>query len=267
MTKYFLITITALVSVGFLCFTYIYESTSENLAIDLFPKPDALILGEVKEVSNENKTGMQFFDVGTRFSPITKESIINAKTFEDFLQNSNIPNIMAYTSLDVIVLDDDTDTDVKQHGSTGRFTEAQKQLLHSLDYSTNLKIRAEYTVRTAKGTIEAEYATPHVTIAPAKGAKYLYSKHHLLMYLENYSKDQIAKTQRENLKPGKLYFTISKTGSIKNIHIPKSCGYPEVDNKIKALMTTLPGTWEPAKDTYGQAVDQTLVISYGQLGC
>jgi TonB family protein len=69
------------------------------------------------------------------------------------------------------------------------------------------------------------------------------------------------------LQPGKVYFTVDKAGTVSAIRLSASSGYPALDTRVLELMNTLPGTWKPATNAAGEAVEQEFVFSFGTVGC
>ena len=71
----------------------------------------------------------------------------------------------------------------------------------------------------------------------------------------------------EQLKPARLYFTVTKDGTIENLKLDSGSGYPEVDKKMMELITKTPGAWLPAKNSKAETVNQELVVFFGLMGC
>jgi len=209
-----------------------------------------------------------FFDFGTRFSAIKKGDLDKSRSILDFLPKDQTQRVVLYKSVDIIIIKDDKQSDIIETGKGGVLTAAQIELLQSSDYSTNIKIRADYLEKNkVTGQLDNSYSTPHLTIVPEKQAVYISGKEALIKYLRENSKENTAIVQKDNLIPAKLYFTVTKKGTISNIKIPRSSGYPSLDKKIIELITKAPGKWEPAENSKGEKVDQELVISFGMVGC
>ena len=88
-------------------------------------------------------------------------------------------------------------------------------------------------------------------------------------YLKNHSLEARTKANvvAEKLKPAKLYFTVSKTGTIENVRLDRSSNYPIVDEAMIELIKNAPGEWLPAENEKGEKVEQELVVSFGLMGC
>ncbi len=209
-----------------------------------------------------------FYSVGNRFNSIKKEDLDNARSFSDFIGEDHAQRIVSYKSLSVIILEENKQTDIKETSDSGVLTAAQIELLRSSDYSTNLLIWADYREKNKEtGVLEDSYWTPYLTIVPETQAVYGNGNDALINYLKENSKEETVKVQEDKLQPGKLYFTITKDGTISNVKVVATSGYPDVDNKLIELISKAPGTWEPAKNSKGEDVDQVLVISFGNMGC
>ena len=117
------------------------------------------------------------------------------------------------------------------------------------------------------GVLEDTRWTPYLTIVPEKQAEYSEGKEALMKYLKENSEDARAHIIPEKLQPAKLYFTVTKNGTIAHVRLDRSSNYPVVDKRMIDLITNLPGKWEPAENLKGEKVDQELVISFGLIGC
>lgn len=208
------------------------------------------------------------FDLGTRFTGIKKEDLLSARSFADFIGDAHISRIMSYSSLSVTILEDGEPNDIKETGESGDFTPAQLKLLRTLDYSTNLMIRADYMEkRDETGLIEKDSWTPYLTVVPETQAAYSEGKEKLINYFIENSDVNSIEIVREKLKSARLYFTVTKNGTIENVNLSGTSGYPIIDDKMIELIGNAPGTWIPAQSFLGEKVDQELVISFGTMGC
>lgn len=210
------------------------------------------------------------YDIGPRFNVIKKGDLDNVRSFSDFIGEEHAQRIVSYKSLSVIILDGEkqTDTKIKGTGKDGVLTAAQIKLLQSADYSTNLLIWADYKEKNIEtGQLEDSHWTPYLTIVPEKQANYASGKDELIEYLKNNSEEVRANVDAEKLQPAKLFFTVTKNGTIENVNLDRPSGYPNVDETMKELITETQGAWKPAENSKGEKVDQELVISFGLMGC
>lgn len=225
---------------------------------------DSPVITDVKEKS----TPEFVYDVGPRFNSITKKDLLNLKSFNDYIGQEHVNRIVSYKSLSVILLENSQKTDIKLTTDSGMFSTDQLELLKSFDYSTNLMLWADYTEKWEEdGKIEDSYWTPYLTIVPETQAAYKNGKEAMINYLQQNSKELTANLDQDKLKPGQIFFTVTKDGVISNVEIVSTSGFHDLDEKIKALISALPEKWQPAKKANGDNVDQTLTVFYGKMGC
>lgn len=266
MKKKILIFCAVLTTLSLTAFGYI----NRNYSVELLEISDN---DDVVNTSADEKMEKRIFtdfiyDVGPRFGPIKKSNIDKAISVNDILDETQIASIMSYKSVSVIIIKDDKQSDIRATGNSQKLNEAQLKLLQSSDYSTNFLIRLEYQqMNKETGELEDSYSTPHLTIVPEKQATYKNGKDALKKYLKENSQESRANVQVDKLQPAKLFFTVTKKGTIENIHLDRTSNYPEVDKKMIELITNVPGVWEPAENSKGEKVDQELVISFGLMGC
>ena len=84
--------------------------------------------------------------------------------------------------------------------------------------------------------MEDSYLSPHLTVVPEKQAEYINGKQNLMNYLKDKSLEARANVQVDKLQPAKLYFTVTKTGTIENVTLDRSSNYLEVDKKMIELL-------------------------------
>ncbi|NQY28374.1 MAG: energy transducer TonB [Flavobacteriaceae bacterium] len=217
----------------------------------------------------EKKTFTDFiYDVGPRFRAIKKRDVDNAISIAAFFDEKQLQSIVSLKSVNIIIIEGKKRTDTKTTGHSNRLTAAQLKLIQSFDYSTNFLIRAEYQqINKETGELEDSYSTPHLTIIPEKQAEYINGKDTLKKFLKENSKKSRTNVDAEELKPAKLYFTITKNGSIENVKLDRSSGYPLVDEKMIELINNTSGKWKPAENYKGEKIEQELVVSFGLMGC
>ncbi len=210
-----------------------------------------------------------FYDVASRYmTTFTKEDLNKVKSMSDFLPKEQIESIVSFRSVSITFLDNDYKSIVKEAGNSEIFNVAQIKLLRSADYSTDILIRAEYQEKNKEtGELEYSYTTPHITIVPEKEAEYINGKDVLIKYLKENSKVQTAIVKQDKLQPGKVRFTVTRKGTISNVKLFATSGYPSIDKTMVELITKTTGDWESATNSKGEIVDQELVFSFGIIGC
>ncbi|MGK0386801.1 MAG: hypothetical protein ACI849_001420 [Patiriisocius sp.] len=218
---------------------------------------------------NKNKIFTDFiYDVGPRFGPIKKGAIDKATTIDAFFDEDETQNIVSLTSVTVIIVIDDKRSDIRETGYSSDLTTAQLKLLQSSDYNTNFLIKAEYQqLNTNNNKLEPSSSTPHLTIVPEKQAAYLPGKDVLKEYLKTNSEGARETVDPKKLKPAKLFFTVTKNGTLEHMRLDRPSGYPHIDKKMIEFINKAPGAWIPAENIKGEKVDQELVVSFGLMGC
>ena len=209
------------------------------------------------------------YDVDSRFmADYTKEQLKDAKSIIQFDSRISEEQIVSIQSTSVSVLNDKYEQVEKVQGSTLEFNDAQMKLLRSAPYSADILIRMDYLERSHfNDGPQNNYTTPHLTIVPEKQAKFEGGRDGLVAYLRIKSRDAITMAEEDKLKPGKVRFTISKKGKVKDVILISSSGYDSIDERMVGLITDLPGKWKPAENLKGQKVDEQLVFSFGLIGC
>lgn len=210
-----------------------------------------------------------FYDVSSRYmSTYTKKDLAQVRSMADFLTGEKYESIVSYHSVSISIIDENYETVERKTGACDVFSAAQVELLRSAPYSANILIRAEYVEKNQEtGELEEGYSTPHITIVPENEAKYVRGKNALIEYLKENSKDQIAVVHADILQPGKVHFTVTRNGTISNVKLSATSGYPSIDQRMIDLITNTPGKWEPATNSKGEKVNQELVYSFGIVGC
>lgn len=258
-----------IVIVGVAAFGFINLSDLKSAS-----KEAAIVDAKLDDVKAPEKANDKIFtdfiyDVGPRFEAITKSELDKVTTFTDFIGEEHAQRIVSFKSMSVILFEGEKRSEVKESIlNTNVFTTAQKEKMQSLPYSTNFMVWADYTEKNEEtGELEDNHWTPHLTIVPETQAEYESGREGLKSYLIANTREMIANVNPEKLKPAKLYFRVTREGTLKDIRLDRSSGYPEVDNGMIELVSKLPGIWRPAENSEGEKVDQELVVSFGLMGC
>ena len=86
-------------------------------------------------------------------------------------------------------------------------------------------------------------------------------------YIKAQSKDYIQDLDSRKLKAGKISFDIDQLGVTSSANLEHTCGYSDIDQRMLDIINSLPGKWNPAKDSEGNAISQTYIFSFGMVGC
>lgn len=207
------------------------------------------------------------YDVGSRFAPMKKSAIEKATSLEDFFTWEELRAISEIKFIEIIIIENERQTQKRAISYTKDFTDAQLKLLQSLDYTSHFNIRIEYLEKNSIGQLEHKFNSPHITIVPEKQAEYMDGKEVLKKFLKENSSEARKDVDPEKLQPAKLHFTVTKDGNIKNVKLDRTSNYPEVDKTMIELIKNLPGKWKPAENLKGEKMDQEQVVSFGLMGC
>ena len=218
-----------------------------------------------------------FHGVDSRFNTtITKEELHNAKSIRDILPARAFNNVVSYETVRVSTVYTDpesysvvyADPAKSAEGSTYELNAEQLSIIRSASYSTNLCIRVDHKSRdTDSGELRDNYLQWFLTVVPENKAQYEGGEEAILTFLEEQSRQKIANLDRNKLSPGKVSFTVSKTGTIEDVHLTYPSGYPSVDSHLIDLVKVMPGRWKPASNSQGEQVGQEFVVFYGVEGC
>lgn len=258
MKKTILISCAVLATLSLVAFTLINEnkSTKNNKEVAIITA--SAENNEDKKETHSNRFSDFIYDIGTRFKPIKKSDVTNASSINIFFDSHEMEKIESVKSVELIIVEKDVRTDKRALGNNAFFNEAQVNFLNAVDYSTSFVIKVDYKDKTS---------TPHFTIVPEVQAEYIYGKDALVKYFIDNTKAATANIPEDKLKPAKLYFTVTKKGTIDGVHLDRSSGYPEVDKLVTRLISETPGGWIPATNSEGETVEQELVVSFGLIGC
>lgn len=259
--KIFIVGVTILCLTAFGFITWNDSETGET------SNNDSVATVKLEEINKEVKIDFPF-SVSTQFRGIKKGKLDNVTSFADFIGQKHADRIVSYNSLRVIVLEDGEQTDNQETTDSGLLSPAQLELLQSLDYSTNILIWADYQETNPEtGKVEKSYWTPYLTIVPEKEAVYVDGSDALIDYFKENSGVKTITVRKDQLRPGQLYFTVTKKGTISDVKLAGTSGYPAIDKAVIEMINKAPGKWEPAENAKGEKIDQKLVISFGSMGC
>ncbi len=262
---FFCTLLTAMSITNFSCINWSHVAEQE----ETLSSTSVPILNDLLNTIKEQADSDFFYDVDSRYmSTMTKEEMGHVRSLDDIFPEEQIESIVSYQSVSVTILGDNYETISIESGESEVFNDAQIKLLHTAPYSTNILIRADYVEKNRQtGKLEENYSTPHITIIPEKEAIYESGKEALINYLKKNSKEQTIIVQKYRLQPGKVHFTICRDGTISDVKLVATSGYPSIDKTMTDLITKTPGKWEPAVNAKGEKVDQELVFSFGIVGC
>ena len=260
MKKSIIITCIVIAAISFFGFNYLSQNKSDEKALNI---------ASIEVTTEAKKSDADFiYGIGPRFGPIKKEIIHNDLSITHFLDDMQQDRITSIESIELIVIENDAESNNRIKAKSSEFNEAQINLLKSFNYSDGFKLRIDYKEKHFGSTeLFDAYSTPHHTVVPETQAEYIYGKSALINFFVENTKAATAQIPEDKLKPAKLYFTVTKKGSIENVNLDRSSGFPEIDDLMTLLISETPGGWIPASNAKGENVDQELVVSFGLMGC
>lgn len=211
-----------------------------------------------------------YYGVDTRFAAIKKTDIDKATTIYDFLNEGEKQQIAHVNSVDIITIKNNQQSDMRQYGTSDRFTDAQLKLIRSTPYFNHFTIRTEFKKKnTETGKLEERFFGPNITIVSEKQATYVDGKDALITYLKDNNKEDMNIIENNKLGSIKLSFIITKEGKVSEVKYDvMTTGYPSLDKKLMRLIKNIPGKWTPAENFKGEKMEQELVFTFGPAnGC
>jgi hypothetical protein len=209
------------------------------------------------------------YSLDSRFmADFTKEQLKDARNILEFDDRISKDQIISVRSTFVAILNDRYEQVEKVTGNTLEFNEAQLNLLRSAPYSADILIEMNYIEKNVHfSEPQFNYTTPHITVIPENQAVYEEGKDGLVAFLKLKTLDMISRVEQDKLMAGKIRFTVSKSGTVKDVTLLSTSGYHNIDERLIGLISNLPGKWTPAENAQGVKVDEQLVFSFGQIGC
>ena len=206
------------------------------------------------------------YNVDSRFmATISKEDLHKATSVLDIVPKKATGWWKVdFQSVMVAVLQNDDE--IRAMGEEKLLNAEQSKLLQTLDYSSNFYIKARgKDIHPETGRIE-NYVY-YFTVIPEKEAEYSGGYDALIDYLKENSKEYTTIIEQDKLQPGQVSFSVTKDGTIDNVKLISSCGYPSVDEVLVEMITNMPKKWTPATNSQGEKVEQELVFFFGLQGC
>lgn len=266
MKRSILIFSVAVAIISITCFGLMNKNNSATAQETVAPRNPVVFNTGLSEMFGETAEINFLYDFGPRFElTVTKKELAEIKSMKDLYHEESI---ITYRAVTITIVENERLTSKRASGANEFLNKTQIEFLKSFEYSTNFQIGGD-VVRKNKETGELEdgFSRPHVTVVPEVQAQYLNGRAALLDYLKKESKEEVAKLDEKKLQPGKVFFTITKNGTISNVRLLLTCGYDSIDKMMLKLIENAPGDWRPALDSKSEIVEQELVFSFGDMGC
>ncbi|WP_034062333.1 hypothetical protein [Lacinutrix jangbogonensis] len=205
-----------------------------------------------------------YYGIGSRFEAISKTDLDNATTIYPFNRDHENERIEKINSTEIIIIENDRRTDRREYGRSENLTDGQKALFKSLDYSKHFSMKTLFKEKTTENIVlDEQKFNPHYTVVPEIEAFYIEGEDAIINYLIENSRVETLNLDSKKVRAAKIYFKISKKGTLKNVYMERTTGYPILNTKLIELISTIPGQWEPAKNSNGEIVEQEFAFTFG----
>lgn len=210
-----------------------------------------------------------YYEIGSRFLGIRKSDIKDALSIQDFLDPDMFHKVHSYNSIELYrVNDEGRYVGLPLDSQNDTLSLAQLDMLNNADYGTNVTFRIDLMENIyAHGPAIQNLFTPYHTLVPHQEAEYIHGNDVLVRSIRMANYENTKGLRPDDLRPAKMYFTISKEGSIENIQLDKGTGYPRIDLELSNQLKATGSDWKPARDENGKPVAQRLVFFFGLPGC
>lgn len=209
-----------------------------------------------------------YYGVDSRFMhQVTRKQLHEANSIEDIYPDNTVDDSQEFNEIKLTVMPD-PEIVISEKVDNKLLSKAQKELLKKCDYSTNLYLTSYYsTFDMATANTIHNHIVYYMTIIPEVEASYEGGEKAMLSYLRDRMQDQTSMIDMENIKPGRIKFTIDEKGIVRNVNLDSSSGFTEIDEAFLTHIAMMPGTWTPAQNEKGQDITQELIFFYGSVGC
>jgi len=196
-----------------------------------------------------------------------KHELAAATSVTDLIELLKMHQVQNFWNIGISQFNEDGQEVFKAKGEDDILTEAQKKLLTSLDYTSDIFINGDYMRKYQNGVFSEDTLVYHLSISPTTWATYSDGEEAMISYLKENTANEVAAVRPKKLKSGMIQFVISKEGTIGQVGILSTSGYAKIDSKFVKLIEQMPAQWEPAKNELGENVEQKMVFYYGMKGC
>ena len=272
MKKSILFICIGLAAIALIAMDYTSSDDSSPEQKEISCTPTQLVNNDYTSVFNWKTESDFFFEIGSRFiATISKEELHNARTVLDIVPWHANWSHHPIKKVNISVLGNNNTWKQAVDMETGYglgLNPAQLQLLQSTEYANSFCVTAICSnVNPATG-VEGNYELVYyISVTPEKEAQYIKGSKALIAYLNANSKEQTTFIEQYKLRPGRLYFTVTKEGNIANTRIEGTSGYEKIDERMVELIMNTKSEWLPAENNKGEKIDQELVLHFGIMGC
>ena len=209
-----------------------------------------------------------YYELGSRFEAISKSELAQAKTVADFFKPGEVQPLLNYTSVEIVLIENDKQTEKRLENDFFHLSEAQITWLRSMNYETHFLVRTYFqSTNLETGLVEQHHSEPHFTVVPETQASYSLGEKAFIDYISQANRENTANLNEDDLGFAKLAFTVNEDGTLSNFKLDRSTGSTKIDSAIAEIVKQAPGKWVPARNAKGEIVKQELVLTLGAGGC
>lgn len=221
-----------------------------------------------KSLKANSEVNPFFFDVGNRFGKaLTKKEMLEMNSIQDFCNLQMRKEFVSFSLLTTKILNREHSIAVTTE--TGDFTDEHRSIIRRAEISDDLLFTAACKRRNLhrEGYFFNDTIVYYATVVPPTPAQYSAGIHGLKTWIEKQMRNNTYMLDPQRIEQGRIRFIIDKAGTVADAQLESTCGFPELDKQALELLKSLPGSWSPAKDDLGNPVNQSLVFSFGSVGC
>ncbi len=267
MKKSILIVGTLVVGLSFMAFSFLNRPKVVVEPVEKAVDPAPLFDYDLANIIGPLKNADLVYKVGSRYiHTISKAELDRAKSITDILPEQEFKSKGYYRNIQISVFENGKK--VTELGDDALINEAQKKLLQSTDYTSEIQVSALYEYEQTAGKNRSYDAVMnYISIIPQREAAFTEGYDALINYLRENSKEHTSIIHKQQLRGGQFNFTVTKEGTVEQVELKSTSGYEEVDQVLIDLLENLPGKWKPAMDANGNKIDQELTFFFGLDGC
>ena len=267
MKKSILVFGTLLIGLSFMAFSYLNRNKAEAISAEETREPAPLYEYDLVDIIGSIKNSDLVYKVGSRYiHTISQADLHSAQSITDILPKQEFDAKGFYRNVQISVYENGKK--VTALGEDALINDAQRELLHTTGYASNLQVSALYEYEQTAGRNRSYDAVMYyISIIPEEGAEFAEGYDALINYLKENSQELTTNLYKDKLRSGQFSFTVTKEGTIDQVEMKSSSGYEAIDQTFMDLIKQMPGRWNPAVDANGKKIDQQLTFFFGLEGC
>ena len=214
--------------------------------------------------AQETTSNELHYEVNINYPPLstTKEKLKGATTLVDLHRNYKPSWVKEYYSVEIMATVQGEEK--KEMGKNDTLTQAQKDLMLSIDEGTHIAVKVNYLPENNLKQNEAREMDFKFLVNPDKEAQYTAGQEALNQYLKEKAIDKIPNGTFVGYHLAAYKFTITKEGQIADAHVFWSADNEKVDELVLEAICDMP-KWQPATYANGVKEKQEWVLMIGNM--